>query len=806
MALKIFEKFSPRANPADADYPYGSIKNESVPGAKDGTPLDASWGNDMLGFTDALLDEAGITPNGLPDTVGSSQRLDALKTVVRKHLELKIFQSPTNGGLTEIQTRTVEANEVYEVRKTSNDSLATIYSDAAGTTEIVQDGINNKSGSDGIVEFYVAYGDYYIAVGAKSTGFTVTNTRVFNSVAAMLAFNGLVEGQHLEWRGYYEPNDGGGNTGVVRLGTHTHDGGSIFSVDANIYIEAAMSDGIVNVKKFGAKGNAFSESFEISSGGKPYNELRQLNAQGWDDDSDAIQSAIDYALKIPMFSPIVFIPNGGFAITKPILINHADGLTIQGCGRMSSCLVPVGDMTPVLNDAFIYEQELQDVEFPPSIGDGVNYDTEKAVFMVASGRRTLSSSFSKQYNRAQWMLTFRDMGMSGFASNELCSFIYGSEFAHSYLSNIYVEYGHCLLKAWDMYRLKITQCDVQSSYTPIDHYSPKSEENSDGTGSSTGTSVHFDACGAATVTKGWFLRHLSYSSMTCCTIDGWGWQPDGVYDPDDTEIKYAYTIERCVGFTMTSCGCESARPSTLLNSAAFNIYGADEGQMNIIGGTYLQEFRDDFSGRPNIFSGLDLSISGPLLSSGGSWLIKRGQLHLGAISYDLPVGFFECEDWVLRKPGDSNTVTRFNPTIVTSGRHKAAIARYNLTSTDLPSAGGFVTFDSGDSDTGYEEYDWGIFDEGGDTLVVPFSGWFFLSCTISYTGINSTSMDASLTRTDGTTQTLAQIRLPVTTDAAGDTTISCSARFNKGDKIRIGTGHTGDGGFITRVSTSFFQI
>lgn len=79
MAIKIYEKFAPRANPADGDYPYGSIKNESVPGAKDGTPLDAVWGNDMVGFTDALLDEAGIVPNGNPDTVGASQRVDAIK-------------------------------------------------------------------------------------------------------------------------------------------------------------------------------------------------------------------------------------------------------------------------------------------------------------------------------------------------------------------------------------------------------------------------------------------------------------------------------------------------------------------------------------------------------------------------------------------------------------------------------------------------------------------------------------------------------------------------------------------------------
>lgn len=86
---------------------------------------------------------------------------------------LKIFQSPTNGGLTEIQTRTVVGSEVYEVRKVSDDSFATIYSDAAGTTEIVQNGTSNVSGSDGVVEFFVADGDYYVEVSALSVGFSV---------------------------------------------------------------------------------------------------------------------------------------------------------------------------------------------------------------------------------------------------------------------------------------------------------------------------------------------------------------------------------------------------------------------------------------------------------------------------------------------------------------------------------------------------------------------------------------------------------------------------------------------------------
>jgi hypothetical protein len=82
MAIKIFEKYGPRANPADADYPYGSIKNESVPGANDGTPLEAAWANDYAGADAALFAEAGIVPNGRPDTVVDSQRLDAMMHIV----------------------------------------------------------------------------------------------------------------------------------------------------------------------------------------------------------------------------------------------------------------------------------------------------------------------------------------------------------------------------------------------------------------------------------------------------------------------------------------------------------------------------------------------------------------------------------------------------------------------------------------------------------------------------------------------------------------------------------------------------
>lgn len=99
MALRIFDEYGARANPPSGDYPFGSIKDSSGAGIKDGTPLRANWGNDNLGFTDALLAEANITPNGDPDTVNSSQRLDALKKVIEQEVD---FTGVTGGGVLDI--------------------------------------------------------------------------------------------------------------------------------------------------------------------------------------------------------------------------------------------------------------------------------------------------------------------------------------------------------------------------------------------------------------------------------------------------------------------------------------------------------------------------------------------------------------------------------------------------------------------------------------------------------------------------------------------------------------------------------
>lgn len=94
MAINLFNTYQPRINPPDADYPTGSIRDKSGPLTDDGTPLTALWGNDLQGFTDALLDAGGVSHSGDPDTATSSQRLQALLNVIANAIGL----IPVSGG------------------------------------------------------------------------------------------------------------------------------------------------------------------------------------------------------------------------------------------------------------------------------------------------------------------------------------------------------------------------------------------------------------------------------------------------------------------------------------------------------------------------------------------------------------------------------------------------------------------------------------------------------------------------------------------------------------------------------------
>ena len=71
--------------PVDATNPHSGIRDESAPGANDGTPVNAAVNFDPLVFFQKLMSEAGIDPNELPDnSVNGFQLFEALITIVRR--------------------------------------------------------------------------------------------------------------------------------------------------------------------------------------------------------------------------------------------------------------------------------------------------------------------------------------------------------------------------------------------------------------------------------------------------------------------------------------------------------------------------------------------------------------------------------------------------------------------------------------------------------------------------------------------------------------------------------------------------
>ncbi len=79
MAISPLATYTNVDNPG-ATYPYGRAKNESSPGALDGSPFEKAWLNDLWGFYQRILTKAGIAPSASPETAvyGGSQYLQAM--------------------------------------------------------------------------------------------------------------------------------------------------------------------------------------------------------------------------------------------------------------------------------------------------------------------------------------------------------------------------------------------------------------------------------------------------------------------------------------------------------------------------------------------------------------------------------------------------------------------------------------------------------------------------------------------------------------------------------------------------------
>ncbi len=91
MAIRLEDEYT-ESEPASADYPGGGFKNETISGLLDGTPFEKAWANDLQGFFQKMLDSAGVTPSGTPDTVLVSQYFEAFRKMSGKLKDGKKYQ------------------------------------------------------------------------------------------------------------------------------------------------------------------------------------------------------------------------------------------------------------------------------------------------------------------------------------------------------------------------------------------------------------------------------------------------------------------------------------------------------------------------------------------------------------------------------------------------------------------------------------------------------------------------------------------------------------------------------------------
>lgn len=147
MALELDSRYPGRFSPGDANYPQGSFKNRSAPGALDGSYLERDWANDKEGFFQRLMLVAGIAPNGSVDTALSSQYYNAL---------LAVIQSNNADTLNTVRINVASASNVN-------------LDSSAGATRHI-----NITGSATITGFTITAGRcYFVRAGGS---FTLTNS------------------------------------------------------------------------------------------------------------------------------------------------------------------------------------------------------------------------------------------------------------------------------------------------------------------------------------------------------------------------------------------------------------------------------------------------------------------------------------------------------------------------------------------------------------------------------------------------------------------------------------------------------
>ena len=139
MAINPSVKYAGKITAPSVEYPLGKAQNITVPGDGTGTPWEKDLLNDIFGFQQALLGDAGEAPSGIPDKVGASQYLKVLfkrSGLVRDdYTELRATKSSELLDLTNCFIAKLGIGGAFQLDKSdvvSLDDKGTIIVDADG--------------------------------------------------------------------------------------------------------------------------------------------------------------------------------------------------------------------------------------------------------------------------------------------------------------------------------------------------------------------------------------------------------------------------------------------------------------------------------------------------------------------------------------------------------------------------------------------------------------------------------------------------------------------------------------------------
>ena len=95
---------------ANANYPFGEPRNVTSPGDGTGTPWEAAYVKDIYAFLQGLLNNAGIVPSGVPDTVLVSDYADALNLIIENTVNfdnINVLDKLITSGALELQQQII---------------------------------------------------------------------------------------------------------------------------------------------------------------------------------------------------------------------------------------------------------------------------------------------------------------------------------------------------------------------------------------------------------------------------------------------------------------------------------------------------------------------------------------------------------------------------------------------------------------------------------------------------------------------------------------------------------------------------